>query len=94
MTPIIIPQIVAERYREACANPTIARWNSLSYMARLMADRIEDEVPGSELADNLLTLSNLAWQHSMDLEPERDEAHHNSLSGVVLGWFGRFRRAA
>lgn len=84
---IIIPQLVAIRYREACANPTIMRWRSLAYLAGFQADTILTHEPHSVMADDLRTISQLAWRHALDMEPERDEAHHDSLAGVLLGWF-------
>lgn len=84
---IAIAQIVAERYREACASPDIARWRSLAYMAGFVADRILDAEPESEIGDDVRTISELAWQHCMDMCPPRDEEDYNSLAGVIIGWF-------
>lgn len=86
---IVIPQVVAERYREACANPDIARWRSLAYLASFQADTIQAHEPDSVIADDLRTVSELAWQHCIDMEPEREPEDYNSLAGVILGWFGR-----
>lgn len=82
-----IPQIVADRYRDACASPDIARWRSLAYMAGFMADRILDAEPDSEIGDDVRTISELAWQHCMDMQPPRDEEDRASLAGVIIGWF-------
>ena len=91
---IIIPQIVADRYREACESPDLMRWRSLAYLASFMAETIVKHEPDSVMADDLKTIAELAWQHSIDLEPVRDEEQFNTLAGVALGWFGWFRSAA
>lgn len=84
---VVIPQIVAERYREAVANPDIARWRSLAYMTAFQADTIQAHEPESEIADDLRTISELAWSHCIDLEPQREPESHDSLAGVIIGWF-------
>lgn len=90
---IILPQMVLERYREACADPDVARWRSLAYMAGFMADRIQQKEPDSVIADDIRTISLVAWQHAIDMAPPRDEEDYNSLSGVMVGWFrGLFKR--
>lgn len=92
---IVIPQILAERYREACANPDISRWRSLAYWAGFMADNIQSVEPDSVVGDDIRTLSLVAWQHCMDMAPARDEEDYNTLSGVIIGWFrGLFGRFA
>lgn len=80
---IILPQLVAERYREACANPDIARWRSLAYLAAFKAD-VE---PNPTVKDDLRTVADLAWSHCIDMEPVREPEDYNSLAGVILGWF-------
>lgn len=92
---IVIPQILAERYREACANPDISRWRSLAYWAGFMADNIQSVEPDSVVGDDIRTLSLVAWQHCMDMQPPRDAEDYNSLSGVLVGWFkGLWKEAA
>lgn len=91
---IVLPQLLAERYREACASPDIARWRSLAYWAGFMADNIQNAEPDSVIGDDVRTISELAWQHCMDMQPPRDEADHNSLAGVIIGWFRGWREAA
>jgi hypothetical protein len=86
---VILPQIVFERYREACANPDIARWRSLAYLAGFQADTIQKHEPDSVIADDLRTVSELAWQHCMDMQPAQEPEDYNSLAGVVVGWFRR-----
>lgn len=89
--------LVLDRYREACAANDMGQWRSLAYLAGFQAQNVGQIDPDSELADDLRTISQLAWQHSVDLYPElyEGEAEYgglfDSLAGVVLGWF---RRAA
>lgn len=90
---IVLPAIITERYREAVAEPTIPRWRSLAYLCGIMADNIQDQEPESVMADDIRTLSNVAWQHCMDMQPVRDEEDYNSLSGVIIGWFRKWRAA-
>lgn len=92
---IIIPQILSDRYREACANPDMSRWRSLAYWAGFMADNIQKDDPNSVIGDDVRTISLVAWQHMMDMSPPRDEEEYGSLSGVIIGWFrGLFRGCA
>lgn len=92
---IILPEIVAERYREAVQNPDISRWRSLAYLCGFMADTILQHEPDSVIGDDVRTLSLVAWQQSIDMQPPRDEADYNRLSGVMVGWFrGLFARVA
>ena len=88
---IVLPSIVVDRYREACASPCIMRWRSLAYLAGFQADTIIKHEPDSVMADESRTLSQVAWPHALEMEPVREPESHNSLAGVVLGWF---RRAA
>lgn len=91
---IVIPQILADRYREACANPDIARWRSLAYLAAIMADKIEASEPDSLQGIAVRALSERAWTKCMDMCPPRDEEDYQSLSGVIVGWFRGLWRAA
>lgn len=90
---IIIPEIIAERYREAVEAPDIARWRSLAYLAGFMADNILQSEPDSVIGDDVRTISLLAWQHALDMQPPRDEDDYNRLSGVMVGWFRGMREA-
>ena len=88
-------QILLDRYAEAMQEPTIGRWRSLAYWAGFIADDIDRVEPKSEVGDDIRTISQLAWQHAMDMCPPRDEADYESLSGVIVGWFrGLFKGAA
>jgi hypothetical protein len=66
---IIIPSIVAQRWREAVANPTIPRWYSLGWLCANMADLIEQHNPKSKLVWTLNRMAQDAVKHELRLMP-------------------------
>lgn len=71
--PIAIPSIVARRWREALARPSIGRWSSLAQMISDMVVNGALYNPGSPIVDDLRTLAHLAYAHQIGLEPEQIE---------------------
>lgn len=67
--PIIIPTIVATRWREAIANPSIPRWRSLTQMISSMVINASLHTPGAPLVDDLRTLAHVAHAHQLELQP-------------------------
>lgn len=67
--PIIIPAIVARRWREAIAAPTIGRWHSLTQMLSTMVVNASLYAPGAPLVDDLRTLAHVAHIHQLELQP-------------------------
>lgn len=87
-------ELVAKRYNEALQNPNdIQRWRSLAYMAGFAAENIERHEPGSKTAKLIRKISEDAWNECLALCPPRDEEDHNSLAGVIIGWFRKWRAA-
>ncbi len=71
--PIIIPSIVAARWQEAIAAPTIPRWRSLAQMLSGMVVNASVYTPGAPVVDDLRTLAHVANRHMLDLQPARIE---------------------
>lgn len=67
--PIAIPSIVAARWQEALARPSIGRWRSLTQMLSSMVVNASLYTPGAPLVDDLRTLAHVAYQHQRDLQP-------------------------
>ena len=87
-------EIVAKRYNEALQNPNdIQRWRSLAYMAGFSAENIERYEPDSMTAKVIRKISEDAWKNCLALCPPRDAEDHNSLAGVIIGWFRKWRAA-
>lgn len=82
------------RYVEELDAPSMMGWRSLAYMAALKADTLQKADPQSETGEAIRAIAEAAWKNYMDLSPKRDEESHNSLAGVVLGWFCKLRSAA
>ena len=74
MQPIIIPEIVAIRWREACATPTIPRWHSLAQMIASLYVNSAIYAPNSPLTDDLRFLSDVAYCHALIMQPEMEIA--------------------
>lgn len=73
--PIAIPSVVAIRWQEAHASPSIARWRSLAQMCSSMVVNASVYTPGSPIVDDLRTLAHVAHIHMLGLQPEMvDEA--------------------
>ena len=86
--------ICAEAYARAQLNPTVSQWRSVAYMAALRADRVLESDPESVDGQAIRAISEKAWQRYIDMMPTPDVERHNSLAGVVLGWFSKLRKAA
>lgn len=69
-----IPAIVLARWKEACAAPTIARWRSLAQMIASIMMTASAHAPGVQLVGDLKLLSDIAYQHAIDMQPVRDAA--------------------
>jgi hypothetical protein len=68
-----ITTIIEDRWREACANPDIRRWKSLSTMAEDMAAAIETHDPDNSLCFALRGIALEAEARMIDMTPTRDE---------------------
>lgn len=73
MSPIIIPTIVQLRWTEAVAEPSIARWKSLSQMLSSMVITGSIHAPNSPMVDDLRTLSHVAHIQALDMQPQREQ---------------------
>lgn len=71
---ILIPSIVAARWQEACANPSIPRWRSLAQMCSSMVVNGSLYAPDSPIVDDLRTLANVAHIHQLSMQPAREDA--------------------
>lgn len=73
MQPIIVPEIVSRRWREAAAEPNAMRWHSLAQMISSLYINSSLYAPGSPVTDDLRTLADVAYRHALDamhVEPE------------------------
>jgi hypothetical protein len=86
--------IIARRYIEEQAAPSMIGWRSLAYFSALKADSILEDDPESVTGLSIKAISEQSWRNYMDMMPTHDVEQHNSLAGVVLGWFGKLRKAA
>lgn len=73
MSPVIIPTIVQLRWTEAVAEPSIARWRSLSQMLSSMVVTGSTHAPSSPMVDDLRTLAHVAYINALDMQPQREE---------------------
>ena len=73
--PIVIPSIVSRRWEEACINPSIPRWRSLSQMCSAMVVNGSLYAPGSAVVDDLRTLAHVAYIHQISMQPARESAN-------------------
>ena len=74
MTPVILPEIVSLRWREAVAAPTIPRWHSLAQMIASLYMTSAVYAPDSPLTDDLRFLSDVAYRHALLMQPEMELA--------------------
>lgn len=72
--PVIIPAIVAKRWQEALAAPTLRRWSSLTHMLSDMVVNASVYAPGAPMVDDLRTLAHVAHMHQIELQPQIAEA--------------------
>lgn len=72
--PIVIPEIVSRRWREACTSPDMMSWHSIAQMISSMHINSAVYAPGSPVTDDLRTLADVAYQHARDMEPEQEAA--------------------
>lgn len=72
--PIAIPSIVAVRWQEALAKPSIGRWRSLAQMLSSMVVNASVYTPGSQIVDDLRTLAHVAHAHMLSMQPVLEEA--------------------
>lgn len=68
--PIIIPAIVARRWVEAHAQPSMSQWASMTQMLSSMAVNASLYTPDSPLVDDLRTLASVAHSHQIELQGE------------------------
>lgn len=68
MNPIVIPEIVARKWREACAKPSLMHWHSIAQMISSMYINSSLYAPGSPVTDDLRTLADVAYQRARDME--------------------------
>lgn len=68
MTPVILPTIVARRWAEAHARPTMSQWRSMSQMLSSMVVNASLYTPESPLVDDLRTLASVAHAHQIELQ--------------------------
>lgn len=66
---ISVPAIVAQRWREAHARPSIGRWHSLGDMLAGMVAVAGRHASHAPVVDDLRTLAEVARQHQIDLQP-------------------------
>ncbi len=81
--PIVIPSIVAVRWQEALADPTMPRWRSLAQMLSSMVVNSSIYTPGSPVVDDLRTLAHVAHIHQLSLQPRREEARVADAHGAL-----------
>ncbi len=68
------PHIVRIRWKEALAQPSIPRWRSLEQMCADMYITVSLHTPESPIVGSLSTLADVAHQHMLDMQPERETA--------------------
>lgn len=74
MNASYVTTIVEERWAEACASPSIARWKTLAQMAAQISDAIADHDPNSIMVVAHRAIYNEAYARMLAMEPQEVEA--------------------
>lgn len=65
-------EIVRQRLVEACANPSIPRWRSLSQLCASIAMEVERVHPNSPLVDLIVAMAKEAHGRSLAMHPKEE----------------------
>lgn len=74
MNDAYLTSIIEERWKEACANPSIPRWKTLAGMAAQIADAIEDNDPNSIMVVAHRAVYQEAYARMLAMHPKEEAA--------------------
>ena len=66
---VLIPSIINVRWGEALDEPTLFQWRSVTELCAIWYAQEYASNGPTELADDLATLANIAYQHYQDMMP-------------------------